>query len=410
MKEKTKQLFTGVFKSFCNFNYLKILFQSASPKELKRNIRTIAVDNVEFDIEPYKEFLSSNSKKVLLVSQELSWTGAPMALLNLAKHLQKKDNEVFIFSLIDGPLRSEFENINIPVKVFNFFNYNKLQVLPFIKQFDFAIANTCISYEFVKFFEDEIPLIWWIHEAKTLESYVKKNKNFRKTLKKAKNIYVGTTYTKSFIEKYNSNVSQLTYFLDEFDRYDFEKTSKMNFSIIASIDERKAQDVVIDAIFQLPQVYLDKVEFNFIGIGATFYQKLKEKTKNTKEIKWHGLIKNKEEYRQKLSQTDVLICVSRDDPDPIVVTEACMLGIPCIVSKNVGQCEYINDFENGFIVETENSSALAETIKKIVDNRDLLDKIGENAKEIYQKNYTKEIFDKRLTSILKENKNRGKND
>ena len=324
-----------------------------------------------------------------------------MVLIKVSQYLQKQGYDICLISLQDGPLKEEFEKINVPVIIFNFYDYNKPQFLPFLKEFEFAIANTCVCYNFVRLFEEEIPLIWWIHETSFLSDFYRKNRNFRKVIKKSKNIAVVSNYTQKYLEKYNKNTQKLGYFLEEFEKYPKEKSDTINFYIVGSIDERKAQDIVVNAILALPQKYLEKTTFHFLGRGAAFFEKLKNRTKHLPQSIWHGLIKSREEYQKALSQADVLICVSRDDPAPVVVTEACILKIPSIVTPNVGQSEFIEHFKNGFIIDNENYIQLKDLLIKIIDNSHLLDKIGENARNIYQNNYREEIFDRKIKELIK---------
>jgi glycosyltransferase involved in cell wall biosynthesis len=44
-----------------------------------------------------------------------------------------------------------------------------------------------------------------------------------------------------------------------------------------------------------------------------------------------------------------LICASRDDPMPVVVTEAMMFSKVCICSENTGSANIIQDGNSGFV-------------------------------------------------------------
>lgn len=399
---KSTSLVTGLFKALFNINYLKTVLQSENYRVLKRNLRSIGSGYIEFDEQKYKTFFEENSgKKVLLVSHELSVTGAPNVLLNIAKHFKETNIAPFVITLKEGPMRKNFEALEIPVLLFNITNYNKSQLLPFVEKFDFAIANTVMSYDFVKLFENVIPTVWWLHETNFHQTIFKRGYSFvTSILNNAKNISVGTNYVKNDIIQYNKNIKKLTYFIEEFDAYPKEKSDKINFSIIGSIDKRKAQDIFIEAIIAMPEEYRKKAIFNIVGRGDSFMEKLKDKAQGIDEIIWHGLISSKEAYRQLLSNADVLVCVSRDDPDPVVVTEACMIGVPCIVTKSVGQSEYIKDGENGFVIDTENVEQLKNLMMKIIDNPQMLENISKKTKSVYEENYTKAIFEKRLNEII----------
>ena len=56
-------------------------------------------------------------KRVLLVSHNLNFEGAPRMLLILAKTLKKAGYDLELLSFYDGPLRTNFEKLRIKVSV-----------------------------------------------------------------------------------------------------------------------------------------------------------------------------------------------------------------------------------------------------------------------------------------------------
>jgi glycosyltransferase involved in cell wall biosynthesis len=60
---------------------------------------------------------SSGAAAVTLVSHELSRTGAPQLALDVARSMVSAGAKVNLISLVDGPLRVDFEQLGIPVKV-----------------------------------------------------------------------------------------------------------------------------------------------------------------------------------------------------------------------------------------------------------------------------------------------------
>lgn len=49
----------------------------------------------------------------LVVTHQLSYTGAPIVLLDMVRTLQKEGNNIDMISLLDGELRSEVEKMQI---------------------------------------------------------------------------------------------------------------------------------------------------------------------------------------------------------------------------------------------------------------------------------------------------------
>ncbi|MDD3237531.1 MAG: glycosyltransferase family 4 protein [Candidatus Gastranaerophilales bacterium] len=405
LNKKNKLLLIGFAKVLFAPKYLPLIFSSKCYYEFKLNLRSIANGSLFFNSNDYSDFFQKNiaKKKVLLVSHELSFTGAPNVLYSAALHLKNNGYAPFVFTLKDGPMREKFESIGIPVHYINICKFNKDDVLPFVKQFDFSISNTIVSYEFVNQFDNDIKNIWWIHEATMLAPFVKARSKFLpKLLQNANIVCCGPYYVKENIQKFRKKeVRQLNYYRDEFSKMSrTENFDKIVFAIMGSVEPRKAQDIAIKAFISMPENYKNKSVLNIVGRGDHFMLKLKEKTKVVENIIWKGIIKDTNLYRQELSNTDVMVSVSRDDPDPVVVTEAGMIGVPSIISDKVGQKAYINNGENGFIVPVEDVDALKNVMMNLIDNPDKIKSVGTNARSIWEDNYSEKVFSLSLHKIL----------
>ena len=100
--------------------------------------------------------------------------------------------------------------------------------------------------------------------------------------------------------------------------------------------------------------------------------------------------------------TDIVVCVSRDDPEPKVVAEAFMWSKVVLLSQNVGQKDLIENDINGFVVGIDNVNELRNKIIKIIDGEYKFDKIGERARDLYLNNYTLNAFEEQLMKVIKE--------
>lgn len=57
-----------------------------------------------------------NSKRIMLVSHEMTYTGAPHSLLNMARLLKSKGWAVSVYSLEYGAFSAEYERFGFSVK------------------------------------------------------------------------------------------------------------------------------------------------------------------------------------------------------------------------------------------------------------------------------------------------------
>jgi len=87
---------------------------------------------------------------------------------------------------------------------------------------------------------------------------------------------------------------------------------------------------------------------------------------------------------------------------PYAILEACIAGLP-IVSTNVGGIrEIIKNEKNGLLVLPRNPEALAQAIKKLINEPDLREKLGQNAKIDVKQNFGIEKMIKKTRELYLE--------
>lgn len=371
----------------------------------------------QFNIYSHQNKFKKYKFDALIVLHELTVTGAPIVALNTAKAIIEEGGYPVVYSYSDGPLRNEFEKIDVPVIVNHLAKNDEFSFRNFAKNFDIVIANTIIVYPAVNMIQDIVPTIWYLHEAKNIEDYF--IPNFRKskfslvkTLKKSPaKIYAASEYSRNAILKYRDEVKLLKLgFIDQSINEKINLERKITFSIVGTVEKRKAQDVFIDAVLKMPKEYRKKSIFNIVGNDKAFINyasKLKHRTKDVPEIIWHGLIIDQVKKMKLFLETSVFVIVSRDEPTSIVVIEGAMLGRPSIISENVGAKYLIEKDKTGFIVETGNAGKLMEVMMKIIDNPNMLIPMGENARKKYLETSTFDIFQKNLIKAIKETMDNG---
>lgn len=85
---------------------------------------------------------------------------------------------------------------------------------------------------------------------------------------------------------------------------------------------------------------------------------------------------------------------------PVVVTQAMQYGIPCIVSDQTGQSEYINNGENGFVFKSEDIKELTRLLVFCIDNKDNMKELGSKSSEIYEKYFSERTMENNLYRII----------
>ena len=92
--------------------------------------------------------------RILLVSHDLSLTGAPKVLLWLAKCLLSNSHSVDLWSIRSGALEREFVSLGInPEYVDNEICSIENKFRQVSKRYDLIICNTIVTHKFAKAFQ-----------------------------------------------------------------------------------------------------------------------------------------------------------------------------------------------------------------------------------------------------------------
>ncbi|MDI6591922.1 MAG: glycosyltransferase family 4 protein [Patescibacteria group bacterium] len=147
----------------------------------------------------------------------------------------------------------------------------------------------------------------------------------------------------------------------------------------------------------------NKTEISFLLIGEG-----KERSKLEALIKKKGLEDNffllgriSNAYRY-FKAFDVFVLPSLKEGFPWVILEAMGAGLPIIATRTGALPEIIENGINGILVEPKDSQALALAIKKILENKKLAEKFGQNAKERVKQKFSLKKMLERTEKIYKE--------
>ncbi|MBP3546563.1 MAG: glycoside hydrolase family 99-like domain-containing protein [Alphaproteobacteria bacterium] len=350
-----------------------------------------------------KDVIEDKVKNILLISHDLSISGASMSLFGIAKILKKQGNIVHFHSLSNGPLSTEIHSQGIDLTIENKEISNKLAS----DNFDLVICNTILTYRYVKKCIDKnIPYIWYIREALEIPSFCKKYHGLTNVLKKAKNIVTVSEYAKQHIVTYNKNVKIIHNFVE--DTFKITKKRKkqtpLQFTIVGYFTPRKAFHICIDAFMSLDRNIRKNAVLNIVGkMGGNtkdYWKPLFKKTKKIPNIIWHNEVTG--DIKQSLFEnTDVFVVPSFDESCSRIVLEATMLGKPCIISENIGAKYMINE-NTGWICETGNIEALSSLMKDIISDKYNLTEMGNSARQKYIETSTPDVYEQNLNELIQE--------
>lgn len=354
------------------------------------------------NIEMYKRKSFQISKpQILLVSHDLSFTGAPIVLYNMASILLECGYSVTVYSGKMGGLLYDFIEKGISVTVFEDFNFDREEIQFYFSKFDLIIANTVTLYRLVTDLKClQIPIVWWIHE----EDNIYEELNIKHSdLVISDYVFPYGVSDRAIWSFCNYSgrqiIDKLAYGIS--DKSNFCNTSKkVNkkaiFAIIGTVDRRKAQDVFVEAVRENWEKWEKNAEFWIIG---SISEKLRKQYEKLKALKILGEMDH-EELMGIYPEIDIVVCPSRNDPLPVVLAEGMMNKKVCIASDMTGTAEYIKPYENGLLCKAGNVESLADSIQWVIDHRENWKDIGEKAYLVYKNVFSIDQFKKNVIQIV----------
>ena len=357
------------------------------------------------------DYESLSQKKILLMSHEFTFTGAPHSLLRICKILLKNGYYVEVWGPRYGDMVNVFEKIGAHVRIIPYEDLDRDYVSNIAMHFDLSIVNTVISHRYYLFIKSYCPAIWYIREATNLPDICGSVPMREAALINADIVYCVSEYAQDFIKKrYNKGVMVLHNCVeDEGSNLNCQrgaKTGTVNFLQMGSITERKAFDVYVQAYNTLPPEYKEKSHLYLAGqlieSEKEFWGPLIEKVESDPYATYIGEIKNDEKKWRIMCDMSVIIVASRDEACSLVALEGSMLSKPLILSENVG-AKYIVNEKSGWIVETGSIEKLHNAMKDAIDNADKLISMGNESRRMYEKYSDMSVYETEILTLVKKN-------
>ena len=211
-------------------------------------ITKIDRDDISIHLPP--EFLRYNTEclnAILLISHELTRTGAPIQLLMLAKTLSVLGYQPFVYSLSGGDLIEEFIKIGIPV-ICGFGPAQSVEwINELVRDFNCIFINTLQLSEYVRYLSiSKKHIFWWIHESSFMFSEsdcigIPKSKTL-------KILAAGEKCSDSIRKYLNIEPTVLNICVEDQGISSKEPSKKTVFLWAGTLDLNKAPDILLKAI------------------------------------------------------------------------------------------------------------------------------------------------------------------
>jgi GT2 family glycosyltransferase len=369
--------------------------------------------------------ISRNSgRNLLLISQDLSLSGAPIMVSHLAKWCKTHGIFVVVMSPVDGPLRETLVEADIPLiidpllatgyEAFTKFGCHlpvrsHRSFTRFARDFDCVVASTIFAAPLIRDASKEaIPHIWWIQEGLVGNHYLNKYSVLPAVLGLAELIITPDKCSRSVYQAFARRpIRVLPYGIPDIPRGRTSRQERpvepVRFLLLGTIEHRKGQQTLLEAVRHLPPDVLDRSEF--LIVGRPHDAKLAADVRTAAEASPHIRFRETVAHNDALAliqETDVMLCASSDETGPLTLIEAMALG-KAILSTKVGVVgENLIAEEEALFVESGDPVGLAAAIQRLVRDPKLLGRLATNARNAYEQYFGLDRFGKGFLAVLEE--------
>jgi O-antigen biosynthesis protein len=332
-----------------------------------------------------------DSLRILVVSHELTRSGAPLILCKLAQYLKQQGHHVQAVCSVDGDLHQEYNKSQIPLEIAPHLLQDARASIPFLPDVDMVLCNTILTWRIIyaaRAFDR--PSIWLIHETEFGADLAHKQPKIAEALRYATQVIFPTQKTADLYRHFFPDPDHIRSMLTGFavdsrslptQEMIGKKSDELHVISLATIEKRKGQDILLDAAAALPKDVARKVHFHLVGrthIDRLFYLKIAWRALWLRNVHLVGELPSEQALRY-LDQADIFVLTSRDEALPLSIIEAMAFGKP-IISTNVGGVvEIIRSGENGYVVDVGDAKTIAGLITRLYHEPALRRQLGQQA-------------------------------
>ena len=372
---------------------------------VQKIIEEIDRDNLMLYVGCGVELEKRIENRIVLFTHELKRSGAPSVLLDMAKVLVEIGYTVFLVADEEGELLGDFIECGVNVVLYPEMVNNPRWIIKIAEVFPEIVINTMVLMHFVDFLGTYArALYWWIHEAEiSIASWAERFA----AIKSGENleIWAASPLIKKNIRDYwGRDTKLLNFYIEDVPCNKSWTKKKINIINVGEVNGNKGQDILVSAFEKLDKATRDKCELFFCGCNQRYNKELLLKLLDYIDMRENVHLlegKPKEELYELYDEMDIVVVASYYESTSAVAVEGMMKEKLCICTETCGVCEYLENGKSALMFPRGDAVSLAKVLTKEVEQYDELEDVRKSGRKVYEENYTKTIFKKKILELLK---------
>ena len=331
----------------------------------------------------------------LLATHDLSRSGAPLLVVQIAQLLRDAGNTAVVMSPVDGPFAADLRADGIEVIVDPRLFAGPVWLDALASHAAVLVANTVETAPLVARLGRTVPALWYLHEVSLLTNRLPRA-DVRAALAVAKTVWAGSPMCADLVRPIRADVAVVPYGVSPVpDGRPVATTGRLVVGVFGSIEPRKGQDFVTVAAPALPP----EVSVRLYGrvLDRPFADRVLANL--PPNVEYRGEV-DLEGYRAALTDVDAVLVSSRDDTLPLVSIDALGAGRLLLLLPSVGTSAWLSDGRDAFIGDETSAAGVLKVIERAIAHRADAATIAAAAHETFAREFSIAAFRDRLLAAV----------
>ncbi len=358
----------------------------------------------DYKIYPAGSKRGSGGLDIVILSHDLTNSGAPRLVFDMAKVLAELGHFVVVMSPTDGPYRVTLVSLGITVIIDSLLlkGHNRFPI--FARNFDRVIVNTAVMLPAVRQLSRQTDVYWYIHESRFVADQFSHQPDFVQALHEARAVWAASKRAHRFLRGMREDVDLLEYGVDPppgASRIEAGGDRPVMFAVIGSYEPRKGQDLAIKGIRLLPKAIRRECRFDFFGrvLDSPHHAALRAMAADIPEVHL-GPELSHDECLGAIREADIILSPSRDDTLPLVSLDTLAAGKILMCTAETGTSEYLKHMQSFIRIDDPSPEAVCAAITAAFEARAQWSEIAERGHQVFVQEFSTDAFVKRLTRCL----------
>lgn len=178
-----------------------------------------------------------------------------------------------------------------------------------------------------------------------------------------------------------------------------EEKKELKIIYVGRLVSLKRPEIFVELALYLKQNLPGfNLQFQMIGDGPLFENLQKQAQDYQLNAQEFSFLGNRQDVQPFYQNADLLVLTSKFEGTPNVILEAMASGVPVIATKVGGIPEIVSD-NCGILVNPENKTEMFESAKKLILDKPLRQKFGEEGRKYVRQNHSLNSLQEQLTEV-----------